>query len=306
MRKCTLEIFFGRGLIMEQKKGVGKISDKNMMEMLDLYNRVFPNLQTDQNIFSERLLLENGSIIFEHREGAVLAGFSVVNDDGILLLCVDENYRNQGIGTDLLRLSEQHIKMDFNKIQLGLSRNTYLFCGVPMNDFSDSHTFFEKHGYSGKWVSFDMIIDLSKYNHIPELNNKDTNILIRHRRNDPEDIENAASCGEIIDGWGEIYRSSTDLIVAEADGKIIGGVSVDPDFCLFPKSLKEAGSFGCLGVLEEYRNCGIGMKLCQEALHILKNSGCQICHIGYTWLDWWYGKLGAVKYTNYWMGEKKL
>lgn len=277
----------------------------NTIEMLYLYNKTFPNLQTDEEIFTERLMIENGSYIFEHREDSILVGFSVVNDDGILLLCVDDKYRNKGIGTDLLKKSEDHILKNYNEIHLGVSKNNYLLCGIPMNRFTDSHSFFVKNGYAEDWISFDMIIDLSKYNRIPELDYNDDEIIIRHRRDDLEDIENAVKCGDMIDGWGDDYRNASDLIVAEVDGKIIGAVIVDSDYCMFPKSLKGAGSFGCIGVLDEYRNRGVGMKLCQEALLILKDKGCHTCHIGYTYLDWWYGKLGAVKYTDYWKGTKK-
>lgn len=280
--------------------------NNNVSEMLDMYNRSFPDLQTDETTFMERLMLDNGSVIFEHRDGGSLIGFSVVNDDGILLLCVEENHRNKGIGTDLLKLSEEHILKNFDTIHLGISRNTYLLCGVPMSDSYDTHSFFIRHGYLEDWVSYDMIIDLSKYNRIPELDHLDEKVIIRRRRNDREDIEKSIQCGDIIDGWGEYYKEASDLIVAEVDGEIVGAVMVEPDFCLFPKSLPGTGSFGCLGVIEKYRNLGIGMYLCQEALSSLKDSGCRICHIGYTWLDWWYGKLGAVKYVNYWIGDKKV
>ena len=66
---------------------------RQTFEMLDLYNRSFPNLQTDEETFSKRLMLKKGSLVFEHRENGNLAGFSVVNADGILLLCVDAKYR---------------------------------------------------------------------------------------------------------------------------------------------------------------------------------------------------------------------
>ena len=63
----------------------------NINELLDLYNRSFPNLQTDEKNFIEHLMLNDGSIVFEHREYDILAGYSVINDDGILILCVDES-----------------------------------------------------------------------------------------------------------------------------------------------------------------------------------------------------------------------
>lgn len=282
------------------------LENKSIIEMLRIYNNAFPSLQTNETIFSERLMLNNGSEVFEHRADDVLAGYSVINDDGILLICVDENYRKRGIGRKLLQLSENHIKRNFNKIRLGSSRNTYLLCGVPMSDSYNSPSFFRKYGYKESWISYDMTIDLETYNRIEELDNKDNNIIIRLGRNDWEDIEKIVRCGDMLDGWGEFYRNASEVLVAELEGEIIGAVIVEPQSSIFSKSLEDAGVFACLGVLEEYRNLGIGMKLCQEALCSLKSSGCKVCHIGYTWLDWWYGKLGAEKYVNYWMGEKVL
>jgi hypothetical protein len=48
------------------------------------------------------------------------------------------------------------------------------------------------------------------------------------------------------------------------------------------------------------------LKLCQDALLELKAAGYKICHIGYTYLDKWYGKLGAELYIYYWIGNKSL
>jgi hypothetical protein len=48
------------------------------------------------------------------------------------------------------------------------------------------------------------------------------------------------------------------------------------------------------------------MKLYSKSLFELKNRGFKTCHIGYTYLDSWYGKLGAKKYIDYWIGAKKL
>ena len=175
-----------------------------------------------------------------------------------------------------------------------------------MSDNYDYHTFFMRRGYLEKWVCFDMVIDLSKYNRIPELDNKDDNIIIRPHRNDRVDIEKIVIFGDTVDKWGQYYKEASDVIVAEFKGEIVGAIIMDPDNCMFPLSLKGAGTIACLGVLKEYREHGIGMKLCQEAFSRLKDAGCKTCHIGYTWLDWWYGKLGAVKYINYWIAEKTI
>lgn len=273
-------------------------------EMLNLYNRSFPSLQTDKRTFMNRLQLDRGSQVFEYRVDSALTGFSVVNEDGVLLLCVDHKFRNQGIGSELLGISEKLIKKDFDKIHLGVSKNTYLLCGVPMSDFSDCHNFFQNRGYTEKWVGFDMVIDLKDYTRNYDLDNQNEDIIISHRACDKLEIERFIKGGDDLGGWVEFYYNASDLIVAEVGGEIIGAVIVEPDFCMFSQSLKGAGSFGCLGVINKYRKHGIGMQLYQEALCSLKDSGCTMCHIGYTWLDWWYGKLGATKYINYWIGEK--
>jgi GNAT superfamily N-acetyltransferase len=278
----------------------------NISEMLTIYNKSFPRLQTDEETFAECLMLDQGSRVFEYRMKGALAGYSVVNDDCILLLCVGPAYRKQGIGSQLLHISEEHISRSFDVIHLGSSGNTYLLCGVPMDPDCASHEFFQKHGYTEKWISCDMIIDLTSYSRKPELDNKDSDIIIRPRSNDADEIVKTIQCAEIIDGWGDCYKAAADVIVAETKGEIIGLVIVERDSCIFTKSLKGAGTLACLGVLEAYRKHGVGMKLCQEALCRLKESGCKTCHIGYTWLDWWYGKLGARKYMSYWMGEKKI
>ena len=276
-------------------------------EMLDLYNSIFKDLQTDEDTFSERLKLNKGSVVFEQRDNNLLLGYSVLNYDGILLLCVDKNHRNKGIGSKLLKQSENHIMKNFDKVTLGLSKNTYLFCGVPLGEDYDSQSFFQKRGYSDNGISFDMTIDLSKYSHKQELDSHNDNIIIRRRRKDIEDLEKAKKCGDAIQmGWGDIYKESSDLIVAEVDGEIVGGVIVDPDSCMFTKSIKDAGTIGCVGVTKEYREHGVGMTLSQHAVSSLKDSGCKTCFIGYTYLDKWYGKLGAIKYVDYWKGYKDI
>lgn len=90
------------------------------------------------------------------------------------------------------------------------------------------------------------------------------------------------------------------------DNQVIGGIIIQQDECIFNESLKNCGHFGLLWVLPEYRNKGIGTQLCRHALIELKKNGFKMCHIGYTYLDKWYGKLGAKKYINYWIGNKKL
>jgi ribosomal protein S18 acetylase RimI-like enzyme len=272
----------------------------NANRMLEIYNASFPSLRTDVSTFSRRLKLGEGSEVLERWEGGVLAGFSVIYGSAILLLVVDGEYRRHGIGSRLLMHSEEHIGS--GTAVLGAAGGTYLLCGVPLE--GEGVSFFEGRGYEKDWISCDMIVDLHTFKRRTELECPDTENVIRRRGEDEADVRKARECGERL-GWGEVFSGAPYLIVAECDGQIIGGVAVD-EGCLFPVSLPETGSFGCLGVLEQYRDKGIGMKLCQEALCVLRDSGRSACHIGYTWLDWWYEKTGAHKYMSYWIGKKQL
>ncbi|MFR2345171.1 MAG: GNAT family N-acetyltransferase, partial [Acutalibacteraceae bacterium] len=96
------------------------------------------------------------------------------------------------------------------------------------------------------------------------------------------------------------------ILLAEWDGAVIGGCGVSPENCFYTESHPETSAFGPLGVLEAFQNRGVGMRLCQTALDRLKARGIQRVYIGYTWLEDWYGKLGAKRCMAYWMGEKTL
>lgn len=271
-----------------------------------LYNTCFPALRTDRASLRNRLGIGSGSQVFTHYSaGGLPVGFAVVRQNALLLLCVRPEYRNQGIGSALLSRAEAAIR-PYGRAVLGHAQDTYIFPGVPMDGSSDAYAFFEKRGYRYIWTAYDMTLDLAAYAHRPELDCKNPALTTRMRLSTPEDRAEAGACSAQIEGFGDYFARLPDILLAEWNGEIVGGCGAHPENCFLTEVYPGTSTFGPLGVLESYQNRGVGMRLCQDALDILKARGCRSVFIGYTWLEDWYGKLGAKRCMDYWMGEKDL
>ena len=159
-------------------------------------------------------------------------------------------------------------------------------------------------------VPMDMTVDFSETDHFDfELIE---GFLIRSRQqDDTAEVLSSAACAEnVVQGWGEFYfpaERPAAVAIELSSGKIAGTILIDTDSgCLYEKSLPQMGSFACIAVSEEFRNRGIGHALCCFAMQRMKKAGLRGCFIGYTYLEDWYGKMGAKKQTEYWMGEKRI
>ena len=271
-----------------------------------LYNASFPALRTDRAALKKRLGIGSGSQVLIHcGAGGLPVGFAVVRQNALLLLCVQPEYRNRGVGSALLERAEALMR-PYGRAVLGHAQDTYIFPGVPMDGGPDAHAFFEKRGYRYIWTAYDMTLDLTAYAHRPELDCKDPALTTRMRLDTPEDRANAGACSAQIESFGGYFAYLPDILLAEWNGEIIGGCGIHPENCFYTEAFPETSTFGPLGVLEAYRNRGVGMRLCQDALDRLKAGGVKRIYIGYTWLEDWYGKLGAKRCIDYWMGEKEL
>ena len=107
------------------------------------------------------------------------------------------------------------------------------------------------------------------------------------RADTPEDRRRAGACSAQIGGFGDYFARLPDMLLAEWDGEIIGGTSVHVENCFLTESFPGVNAFGPLGVLEAYRDRGVDMRLCRDALDILKARGCPSVFISYTWLEDW-------------------
>ncbi len=274
-------------------------------ELYQLYLECFPQYPIKEEWFYNLLKPEKATL-FQERKNGELVGFSMIHGNSIPLLCVKESFRRQGIGSSLLAKSEEHIRKNGGKnIVLGQAR-WYLLQGVPLEN-PEAVPFFEHRGYSAEWTSVNMLLPLHGYDPqafpIPPapqgltfrlLEEQDTPQLL-------EAVENAQHY------WLDCFHDYHGLVLAaDLDGKIVGFEMVDPEGGRFIPSSEKVGSIGCVGVVKEAREKGIGMQMVLEGIKWLQSQGSGSVELLYVALVDWYQKLGFQVNQSQWMGQKTL
>jgi len=185
---------------------------KMRTDLYNMFRQNFPFIIRENNT-ALSLLSDPTNQVFEKRNDQnELIGVSVVNKNTIYMLCVNKNYRHTGIGTELLRESENYIlDCGYDEVQVGVG-DSYLMPGIPMrskpldeeleegiiySDVTDeANDFFEKRGYYHSWSDcncFDMRSDYSKVN-FPDNSVGDTIDGILYRWVTVEDIPKIIEC----------------------------------------------------------------------------------------------------------------
>lgn len=296
-------------------------------ELFELYKRNFPFIVRDDGSVLDILGNKNNQILEKRNDQGELIGASVINQNAILLLCVDKEYRNRGIGTNLLTDSEASIRDNgYDEIIVGNGFD-YIMPGVPtckryfhaenesLYDGLDetASSFFANRGYehSRDCDCFDMRFSLKDFNH-NEYNIGDTICGVHYRWAEITDMEEICRCTD--DALGEftqwyqaenLYREDSDdrvLIAAvgsEAAGALIVSRKADGKFL---------GSIGCTAVKHTYRGRQIATNLVILGTRYLKDTGMKEAYLSYTYtgLDRLYGCAGYQICIYYMMARKKL
>ena len=303
-----------------------------MEEIFEIYKKNFPYINREEKTIKE-IISNEKNIIFERRnDEEKLIACAIVNKNTILLLVVDKEYQNKGIGKSLLEECENTIiKNGFDKIILGVGFN-YLMPGVPtskrynpsvnekldplMNDIASN--FFEKRGYVhswGKYNCFDMKLKLSEFNQ-NEYSVGDTINDIYYRWATIDDLEKIIICADDAcqfqdEKFSKYYKNSAlynennnqRVLVAIKDDKIVGTIIVSIE-----TEGKDLGCVGCTCVLYKETHQKIGTNMVKLGTKYLKDIGLKNASLSYTYsgLDKLYGASGYEISTYYFMGEKKI
>lgn len=280
-------------------------------EIYDIYKRNFPD--NIRNVEIEKLILFNkdNHFIIKRNSNGDLCGISIINGNTVLLLCVDSEYGNRGIGSYLLDESEDYIMNNgYNKMNIGEGFD-YLTPGVPINDINLS--FFKKRGYYHSWGNdecFDMDVNLNDVNYDMLINDKINGILYRMATiSDLEEIKKCVSDAE--PKFVEFYMNPT--LYSNNDAEMVLIAIKDKEVCgtliiLFEKEAQNMGSVGCTTTKNKYRHQGIATNMVKIGTRFLKDNGLEYGHLGYTYtgLDKMYGEAGYHISKRYMMAEKSL
>lgn len=296
-----------------------------MQEYISLFHRNFPCCVREEATV-ERILSQPQNCVFDKRdENGNLIGAVVIEDNNILMLCVDKAYRRNGIGGELLAMAEEQVRRSgFDTVTAGAGKQ-YLMPGIPTGtpvvkeslepdrvypDMDESGiAFFRKHGYTHSWDCncFDMRMDLQDFSAVPFVVDG-----ITYRIAEPADLKRAVACtDDAHKSFSKYYRNpalydgsvSQKVLLAEADGIVVGTLMISLE-----SEGTGLGSVGCTAVRHAYRGKKIATNMVILGTRMLKEAGMQQGFLGYTYtgLDKMYGCAGYKICVYYFMAAKKL
>lgn len=295
-------------------------------ELFELYKRNLPFIVRDRETVLH-ILQNEGNTIIEHRdEQNKLAGVSVVNQNTILLLCVDAKHRRQGIGTKLLNESEEVVRRGgYDRIVAGNGFD-YIMPGVPTSkryfpaeneelypglDESASD-FFTKKGYTHAWNCncFDMRFPLKRFDR-EECRVGDTIDGVTYRWATLADLPGICACtDDAFSDFTGFYRDEnlyaadggSKVLLAVLEGEIAGTLIVEPG------GGNQPGSIGCTTVKHAFQGRHIAANLVTIGTKHLRDIGVKDAYLSYTYsgLDHLYGCAGYRICVYFMMAEKAL
>lgn len=292
----------------------------------ELFRRNFPFIVRGE-AEALRILHNPENRFFDEVDSEQLIGTAVVHKNTILLLCVDEAYRKNRIGTKLLKTAERAVRESgYQSVTVGAGEE-YLMPGIPMAEkpfpqqlgeeqiydsvSNSAYEFFVKRGYRHTWQGncFDMRVDLAQ-TEFEE--NPDTIDGISYRFAKLDDLPKIIACTDAGEkGFTRYYQntalygedSASRVLIATAGHEVCGALIVNRE-----TEAKGLGSVGCTVVVPQYRGRHIAVHLTQIGTKYLKSLGLKDGYLGYTYsgLDKLYGYAGYKICIYYAMAEKIL
>jgi len=295
-------------------------------EIYELFRKTLPYVVRDEETVLRILENKDNKIIEERNAEKKLIGVSVIHKNTILLLCVAEEWRNQGIGSRLLKQSEEVIlDAGYDEAVVGVG-DDYLTPGVPTGKryapaenecISDgvnevASNFFEKRGYQHSWDCncFDMKFPLCEFDKT-EHSIGDVIDGIQYRFATAEDLVGIVECTnaacEEFTKWYQSEHLYTEnersRVLVATDGKrVVGTIIVDMN------AKSGLGSVGCTTVHPDYQGKHIAVNMVTLGTKYLKDVGMKEAYLSYTYsgLDHMYGYAGYKIFVYFMMEKKKL
>ncbi|WP_221565399.1 GNAT family N-acetyltransferase [Alkalihalobacillus sp. TS-13] len=234
----------------------------------------------------------------------------------IQALLVNDEFRNNGIGDQLLKKAEKALDaVGVAKIILGRDVHHY-FPGIP-SIVPNIPQWFEKRGY----VEVNKVKDFYRVapEHAEEIDT--TEITVSELKKN-EEVKFLAFMEESFPGrWEhearEYFNRGGDgyhFIAAKYKGEIIGFVRVNdlnspvigPNVYWHRLFEEKLGGIGPLGIKKSHRKKGYGKAIVQQAINTAIERGCQHLIIDWTELDEFYQSFGFKPWKDYKQYEKSI
>ncbi len=300
---------------------------RRKQEILPIFRRNFPFIVRDDASIIEMLSDEESFLIEKRQEIGELMGVSLINRNVILMLCVNTEYRKQGIGSWLLEESEKTIlKSGYKKVKVGVGYN-YLMPGVPTSkryaeaEYEGLHEdlnecasdFFEKRGYVHAEAGniFDMRFPLKDFCK-EQYSVGDIIEGITYRFAMPDDKEKVWECtDDALKEFTQWYRDEKlytgetlpKVMIATCEEEVLGALLVD----VADESIG-LGTIGCTSVRKKSQGRHIATNMVILATKYLRDAGMKEAYLSYTYsgLERLYGAAGYKICVYFMMAEKNF
>lgn len=270
------------------------------MNKYDIFRKCFPEIDVSEKIFYKLINVDNIHSI-GYKEGGQLVAYSFIEKNALRLLCVLPEYQNKGIGTMLLKQSEEYInEQGYEEILTG-GVSSGLFIGAP----DKAVGFFEKHEFEivgecdeMKRSIQDFCIDNYSLS-VPE------NTSFGWYEGCIEELREAVA--DVEEDWIKYFDESSKVFCGWCNHEISSFCIIHYDSeCILSNGSNKVGVIGCVGTVHRYREKGIGLKMVALASEELKKQKCDLCFIHFTGVADWYAKLGYETFLKEYFGIKKI
>ena len=274
-----------------------------------------------QHIGKGLLVQENHAILAE--DGGEMIGFLLVQlartytetlNASIDLIMVAPAHQRTGVGTFLLEMAIDHCHT-LNVVDMRIGGGpSYFWPGIPTS-LPAAQAFFAKKNWTIAWTAADVAQDIREYATPAWVYERAAPLALRFEVCGEADVHPLfAFVKREYPDWYNHYSivanlgDYSDLLLAKLeDGTIIGalilGSAQSTPYRLHTRWLDllgaEAGSLGAVLIGEAYRRHGVGLALVAWGVETLRERGCAVCHIGWTWLVDWYAQLGFAVWQTY-------
>lgn len=239
-------------------------------------------------------------------------------------LCVDPDYRNCGIGSELYERAEEFLKKQGATNITVVHYPFHLLPGVP-SEASDLMAFLERRGFGNWGETYDLRRQLQDYA-IPKevekrLHEQDPHVEIRPTREGEQQAVVEFVRREFPGGWHydtkrffEKGGDPQDMVIVVEGDEIIGfchtftpeSIELRGSTHWFPLFQGRWGGLGPIGIAKAHRKRGLGLALLCYSVWFLKKRGVEDMAIDWTGLVDFYGRIGFRVWKRYWQGNKNL
>ena len=234
----------------------------------------------------------------------------------IQVLLVDSAHRGKGIGTTLLERAEADLKGNgVEEMQLGGDPFHY-FSGIP-DQYKDAQKWAEKHGYTKRVDTYDLINHLDKKYDLPVDNSVAFSILKKEEEADLISFLERCFPGRWVYETMKYFEMNGDgreFVVVKKKGQIIGFCRINDSHSPFiaqnvywsPLFEQEVGGIGPLGIDANEQKQGYGLAIVQAAMAYLQQRNIETIIIDWTILVDFYKKLDFNPWKIYGVYLKDL